>query len=272
MIHIAIRSVAGTLLFRSWPEALALWLQLTTRLRFAALALMPDHIHAVLAGLAELAPLAVALRAYALQRNRARGVAGPVFEHEARPRPITDRKHLLRTRRYIHLNPCRDGLVGDPLAWPFSTHRDAVGLCLDPVLAPASDPERFHAWVSADSAAHVAGTRFPAGSAAGDQRPATLDQVVAAVSALTRTPSDRLLVRGRSRDLLIRAARALTEAAPAEIADRLGVHAATVRRHESTLDPSVRLVARVVGDPRFPLLHDRDLRKEPLWQRYRDRD
>lgn len=99
----------------------------------------------------------------------------------------------------MHPNPCRARLVADPLAWPFSTHRDAVGLAVDPVV-PRAGPDEL----------------------------------------------------------------------PAQIAREIGVHRATVHRTRASPERAVTLVARVVGDPRFPALLDHDLRRSPTWWRYRD--
>ncbi len=266
MVHAAIRSVKGTLLFHSWREARALWDHLVRRVRFFALALLPDHIHVALPGdAAMLARLSAALRGYALERNHARTERGPVWEHGIHPTPIRGREHEERTRRYIHLNPCRRGLVSDPLAWPFSTHRDVVGLALPAVCRRARNPERVHAFVSSDTSVRPDGTLLP--GCRPEPRPATLGEVQAAVSALTRTPYRSVLEDVAARDLMIRSARALTIASPAEIAAFAGIHTTTVRRHGPRRDADIALVERVLGDSRFARLEDGDLRQR--WSRCR---
>lgn len=263
MVHAAIRAVKGTLLFHDWAEARVLWDQLTQRVRLHALVLIPDHVHAQLLESA-LRDLATAPRAYALLRNHARGERGPVWEHGAHPTPIRGDRHVERTRRYIHLNPCRRELVLDPLAWPFSTHRDVVGLAIPAACRAVPNPERWHAYVSSDPSVRVAGTSLPARRA---ERPATLLEVHAAVSSLTRTPASEVTRRPAARDLLIRAARALTTASSVEIAALAGVHPTTVTRHASCNDGLVELVERVLGDTRFASLGDGDLRAR--WSRCR---
>lgn len=269
MLHASPRAARGTLLFRNWAEARALWLRLVAGPRFRSLALMPDHVHVQLTDPAQLAPLAVALRSFARWRNDARGESGPVWEHGGRPTPIRGRDHAERTVRYIHLNPCRRGLVADPLAWPFSTHRDAVGLALPPVRRPVPEPERFHAWVSGDPSVGAAGSLLPRAPSAVPKR-WLLTQVLAAVSALTRSPRSALRARGPARRLLLQAAARISSAEVSDIAAIGGVHRTSVVRAAARRDDRLTLVERVVGDARFALLGDGDLRADPAWREYRD--
>ena len=268
MTHACSRATNGTLLFRTWAEARALWIRLTSGPRFRALVLMPDHVHIQLTDAAQLAPWAVALRGFARWRNGSRGESGPVWEYRSRPTPIRGRDHVERTTRYIHLNPCRRGLAFDPLAWPFSTHRDAVGLALPVARRPVPDPERFHAWVSGDPSVATTGTLLP--RTRSTAVPSwSLSQVAAAVSALTRTPESALRIRGPARGLLLCAATRLTEASEALIAEYAGVDRKTVRRAAARCDPRLAVVERVMGDERFALLRDGDLRRDPAWRSYR---
>ena len=43
---------------------------------------------------------------------------------------------LVRAVHDVHVAPCRRGLVDDPLAWAWSTHRDHLGLALPAVVTP----------------------------------------------------------------------------------------------------------------------------------------
>ena len=82
-----------------------------------------------------------------------------------------------------------------------------------------------------------------------------MEEIRAAVSALTRTPAPMFSKRGAARTLLLRSCRLLTRISTRRIAEAVGVHPMTVRRagHEP-MDPGVRMVARVLGDPRFTML------------------
>lgn len=269
-------------MFRTWGEARVLWEILARIPGIVALVLMPDHVH-LLVMERGLPHVQGALRAWALRRNHMRGEEGQVWGYRAKPREIQDDKHARRAQRYIHLNPCRAGLAGDPLEWAFSTHRDAVGLAWPAVRRVSANPRRLHAFVSSDPTVHPNGTDLPeppivrvegAGWDAGE-RPSTavrVSEVAAAVSAVTRTPAAMLKQRGKERTLLLRSARALTDVSGARIARAVGVKPATVSRAGSKVDAPVRIVRRVLGDPRFKLLEDCDLRELERWRAYRDRD
>jgi hypothetical protein len=63
-----------------------------------------------------------------------RGVAR--FE-EPHVEVLSDGHAALRYAAYTHANPVKAGMVIDPLAWPFSSHRDAIGLRSAPWYSPA---------------------------------------------------------------------------------------------------------------------------------------
>ncbi len=158
---------------------------------------------------------------------------------------------LRRNERYIHLNPCRARLIDDPLAWPWSTHRDRVGLAWPCAVPTRTDPAAFHRYVSADPSVAVDGTLLPCRLDGG-----TAEQVYAAVSALTRSPAERLQLRGPARTLWIQSLRLLTELTQPAIAREVGVCLSTVQRLPPRWTPEIRLVRRVLGDRRFPALDD----------------
>jgi hypothetical protein len=258
------RSVA----FRTWSEARELWDRLLDVFpQPEVLVLMPDHVH-LKHGDRDHQRFRQALGSYAQWRNRHRGEAGQVWEPVPAPQPYRNPGHSRTNERYLLLNPCRAGLARCPLAWPFSTHRDAVGLAFPSCRPPVADPERYHAWVSGDPSVAVTGTALPSAHA---KRAPTLEEVAAAVSALTRTPAQEFGRPGAARDLFIRAARNLGGHRQSDVATRLGVDARTVRRTELEGRSGPDLVQRVVGDPRFAALDGRDLRVGPGWQAYRHR-
>lgn len=266
MYHLVARSADGRLLFRTWVEGLALWRRVVRRVPgIVAFAVMPDHLHLVhLHDVRQ--PLAQVLAGYARWRNRARGERGRVFEPLPAAQRLPDEEHCRRTIRYVHLNPCRARLVRDPLAWPLSTHRDAVGLAAVPAVRQRRDAQAFHAYVSADPAVEPGGTPLPVPTARG----CDLDDVVAAVSAVTRTPVEHLARRGPARTLFLRAAAAHCPAvARAAAAARVGAARSTAFAAAGLVDGSV---ARALHDARFPSLASGDLRGGVGWERYRARD
>lgn len=260
MYHLVARTADGAPSWTTWPEGVELFRRVVLATPgLVALVVMPNHVHLVHPADVRLA-LAAAMSGYTRWRDARRAVPGPPTAPLPPAEPLADADKLRRTIRYVHLNPCRARLVEDPLAWPLSTHRDATGLAVDPVVPPRRRAADFHAYVSADPSVAVDGTELPRdrGTAA------HLEEVRYAVSALTRTPLSELARRGPARSLLLRAARTSTAASTREIAAFASVSPATAASARPGLDPAVRLVSRVVGDPRFPPLDDAPLR----WRRH----
>lgn len=262
MLHYARRSVPGTDLFHTWEEAAALWGALGERVPgIVSMTLMPDHLHLLVRDEVDGA-LAAALRSFGQWRNHRRGELGPVVRRGDAPEVVKGSLKIQRSVRYIALNPCRAQLVDDPLAWPFSTHRDRTGLALQPLVRRVSDPVREHRYVSADPSSAVEGTPLPL--AASRVEDADLDAVIDAVSAITRSTPAALRRRGRARSLLLRAAVELCALPPRELAGALSCDRATIyRARRAPGGAEVRLVERVLGDPRFTALVDGDLRRVP---------
>lgn len=267
MFHLVARGADRRLLFRTWTEGVALWRRVVrAQPGLVALVLMPDHLHLIAPSDSRLA-LAAALSGFARWRNARRDEAGPVFAPLPPAEPLVDDDKRRRSVRYLHLNPCRARLVRDPLAWPLSTHRDAVGLASPAVIRPHPDPARFHGYVSADPSVAVDGTPLP------DWTVSTHDPlaVLHAVSALTRTPLAALARGGGPRRLYLQAVAALAPGVGREVAGgAVGVSRWTATRSVRP-GPDVAKVGRLLHDPRFGPLDDRDLRRSPGWERYRGR-
>jgi hypothetical protein len=159
---------------------------------------------------------------------------------------------IRRSVRYVHLNPCRARLVTDPLAWPFSTHLDAVGLTPCPVRDRVGDPAAFHRYVSADPTVDVQGTPLPVASS----RSLGVEDVLAAVCHAYRVPPDRLLRRGPARRALVQNARALTDASVPAIAAAVGLGRSAAHAIPAAADPAV---ARLACDERQRVLGEQQL-------------
>lgn len=196
------------------------------------------------------------------------GQRGPLWRHDERPTEVFDALKAPTVERYIHLNPCRARLTRCPLAWPWSTHRDRVGLALPALWLKTPDPPGFHAWISGDPSTDPGGTPMPV---AGDVLTGTwgdLLTVQAAVSTITRQTLDELHRRGPGRTLLIRATTRLTQAPTRLIADFTGFTPRAVRKVDAAWAPELTRVARVLGDPRFTVLDAADLRRQSRCSRY----
>ncbi len=272
MFHHVARAAPGRLLFRTHAEGLALFRRLARAFPEAeALTVMPDHVHLVLPHDDPSGRLAGAMSGYARWRNHARREAGPVWATHPAPERLPDDQHARRTVRYVHLNPCRARLVGDPLAWPFSSHRDAVGLAARPIRPVDPSPARFHAWVSADGAVAVAGTALPGGTW-GDVR---WSEIVDAVGGVCRVHPAALLERGEPRTLALRTAWAHGLCDAGVLAAAVGIDASSVRRICAAVparggrfpDAALAACVRVVGDPRFSALDAGDLLTTAAWSR-----
>lgn len=271
MLHFTAHSRPDDPLFRTWAEARALWRRLLDLGPPHALVLMPDHLHLLSAIVTEVA-LRKALfsyRRWRFETRRLQGLTparGDILLPIPPPEAVPDRQHLSRVVRYIHLNPCRGRLVSDPLAWPFSTHRDRVGLAVPLACPPDPDPCRFHTWVSSDATVHPGGTRLPDPVRGEGQM--TVDEVIRAVSAACRVPFTEVRARGPARRLVAGVLLALGQQAPGRIAKALDLQVSSVTRL-SPQDPAVlAVVGRVLGDPRFAALDDGDLTRTEPWLRY----
>jgi hypothetical protein len=263
MFKLAARAVPGTLLFHTWHEAKALWTCMVEAVpRPRGLMLMPDHVHLqndAAKGFGR------GLAAYARWRNAYRGTTGPVWEDARRtPEALSNVEHARRNLRYLALNPCRARLIGDPLAWAFSTYRDCVGLTLVPVRVRVSDPVALHAYTSGDPTVAVAGTELPVrGNLTPDER-----VIEACVSELLRVPLDELRTDRGARTLLVQLARDWAGWSAVRVGEWVGLHRGTVSRVAQVSVEAEKRATTIAGDARFPGLCPGDLRKLPGWGRY----
>ena len=168
-VHIVASALVGWAPFYRPEEADWFWRTLRASFPDAlAACLMWNHLHLV-------APEAPDLRAKvgSLLSGFTRHVGRhALFNPAPPPQRLPNEQHVRRTVRYIHLNPCREGAVSDPISWPWSTHRGAIGAELDPWVRSqhlrielrwhARDFARsFHRYVSGDPSVKVEATPFP---------------------------------------------------------------------------------------------------------------
>lgn len=265
MFHLVFRARPGTLLFHTHVEANALWSSVSAAFpELEALCLMPNHGHLQLPHDDPGGRLGRALQGFAHARNATRGATGPVFERTPSAEPLVDRQKIERTQRYIELNPCRAHLTDDPLRWPWSSLRDAVGFAANPVRPPMPNPERHLAWLAADpevndEAALLPSVRF---------LDFGYDDVVDAVCGVFRAARGASRIRGVVRSYAIRTAIAHGVAGAVGLARSVGCDRGTIRRlsldtparSRRIADPVLSACVRAVGDPRFRALPEGDLR------------
>jgi putative transposase len=243
MYHYVARTRQG-LLFHSPAQARRLWQTLALP-GLSALCLMPNHLH--LQHPRRLAGLSQTLAGYSRWLNYQRGHHGSLLAPLPPPTWAEGEQKVRRDARYIHLNPCRAGLVRDPLAWPWSTYRDRIGLSLQPAVRRSWDPERLHGYVSADPSVHVQGTPLPRAGGVVDRW-----ALQAAVSELMRVPLTALSQRGDARRLWMQAVKELSDVPTAQLAKSLGVARSTLQRLPPPPSERLELILRIAGDPRFP--------------------
>jgi len=207
MLHHVVHTRRRLLLFQTWEEGTHLWHTLVGALPgLQALCLMPDHVHLLHPQDVRRA-LGHAMSGYTRWRNARRGRQGPLLRASPTVEEVAGASKRRRSLRYVHLNPCRAGMVDDPVAWPLSTHLDALGLTLPAARPAVPDRHRFHGYVSGDPHVNVGGTAVPAPGLA----PYPVERVLDAVSVATRTPIPAVLHRrGPARALFLHAARTLT--------------------------------------------------------------
>jgi REP element-mobilizing transposase RayT len=97
--------------------------------RIHAYCWMTNHLHALLQ-IAE-PPLAKIMQRIAMRYSRHRHVVlrttGHLFERRYKARVVNVDAYFLALLRYIHLNPVKAGIVTDPAAYPWSSHRAYLG-------------------------------------------------------------------------------------------------------------------------------------------------
>jgi len=129
--HLVIRGNNREAIFtsdRERREYLSLLLDATQRFKciWYAYALMTNHAH-LLGCAASDASLSTVMQsvtgAYAQRFNRRHGRVGHVFQGRFYSSRIHSDSYLLEAVRYIHLNPVRAGMVKEPSAYPWSSHR-----------------------------------------------------------------------------------------------------------------------------------------------------
>lgn len=98
-------------------------------LRIFAYCWMTNHLHlAVRVGNTPLAqPMQRLAMRYSRHIHRDAGQVGHLFERRFRAILVDADSYLLALVRYIHLNPVVAGMVTEPMAYPWSSHRDFLG-------------------------------------------------------------------------------------------------------------------------------------------------
>lgn len=94
-----------------------------------AMCLMQNHFH--LSIQTRKVPISTILSSlttsFSMYSNRTHGHVGPVFQNRFKSILIENNTYFIALSRYIYLNPVKVGLVSDPLLYPYTSMREAVG-------------------------------------------------------------------------------------------------------------------------------------------------
>ena len=270
-LHLAARAYHAPMPLSS--HAIACWLWPHLRKAFPkalAVVLMPDHLHVVL----QVSEPSKARAELALALGNCARARGPVAEvgwapnrrvvPGERPSAFSGSEKLARNVRYVALNPVRAGLVEDPLAWPWSTHRDVLGCVTDPWVTPKRlasalgwPPLRvareWHTYVALD-AGKVA-SALPVSFAHQPELPfgeVPLSWIAAAAAAATRAQPGQVQARGATRALFLALAKSAGWPWSSAVAARCGISSRGVRRAWSKNAPrSLAAGLLCLGDARL---------------------
>ena len=226
-------------------HAQASWLWARLRAGFPeafSLVLMPDHMHLV----APPGGHARFVRVLAMFAARF-GVRFDVIVERANTAEIA-----MRMMRYGFHNPVRDGLVGDPYAWRWSTLRDLVG---------AAHP----IWTHGPRIARVLGVKegqlVQRVTHIGDLRPRRpelvppaavgLSALRDATAAALRMDDVGLTTNVLARQLVVQAAYDVGIPDAAQLSAAVGSSRRTIRRVRAQRHPALPAVLLCLGDPRL---------------------
>jgi hypothetical protein len=236
LVHLTARIYAGPSLVADWREASRLWHHLRRGFPAAlGTVLMPSHLHLVSqAGDARGATDRLSRILAGLRGATPAGRAAPRWEPVPPAGIIPDRHHLQRQLRYLALNPCRAGLVRDPLEWVWSTHRDVIGAIVDPWVdagrvAAALGTRgtgfvaRYHEYVTSDPSCCVTGTELPRAAPASAMARFPLARIALAAAAATRELPSLIRRRTPTRDHFLRLCERQGWHSPRLLADVCGV-------------------------------------------------
>jgi hypothetical protein len=250
-------------------HAVASWLWPRLRRAFPdalAVVLMPNHPHLVTLS-TDVAASRQRFKNVLTGLRRSNNV-GSCIRWEPLPpaEEVADSKMANRVVRYVALNPNRAGLVRDPLCWPWSTHRDAIGAIADPWVSPVQlarelgrssheFAERFHAYVSSDPSVCVTGTPLPQSALPGAVAEHPLATLIEAAAAATRGVPADIQRRGATRTLFLQLASQHGWRDTAQLAAlcRISVRAVHKQRR-AAVHAGLPAAQLCLGDPRLRVL------------------
>lgn len=94
-----------------------------------AFCLMPNHFHlSIQTRKVPISKIMASLgTSYSMYFNRTHNHSGAVFQNRFKSILIENNSYFLKLSQYIYLNPVKAGLISDPLVYPYSSIREALG-------------------------------------------------------------------------------------------------------------------------------------------------
>ncbi len=241
--HLIAHTRGGARCLLEHAKASWLWARLGAGFPDAfSLELMPDHLHLVAPPGGRTRFVRVLAMFTALFRVR--------FDVIVETANTTD--IAMRMIRYGFFNPVRDGLVGDPYAWRWSTLRDLVGAAYPiwthaPRIAKALRVTEEHLLRRVTHNADLRPRRpelVPVSAA-------SLPALRAATTAALRIDGEALPRHVMGRELVVQAAYEVGMPAAAQLAAELGRSARTIRRVRALRHPALPAVLLCLADVRL---------------------
>lgn len=213
---------------------------------------MPDHVHLVVPGGIDFA----VFRRVLIQHARVFGCAWD----RGKSTPCTTTEILLRAIRYVLINPVRDGHVGDPWAWPWSTLRELGGVVDNDWTRAQVRGLQRGSWARLlDRVTQLDGGTVPARPRAGDlEHPpvASFAAMEAAVASALRAEPGDIAKRGRPRRVFVQLALAVGKPRRTDLAAACGVTLQAIRDAARVPDPAgLRCALQCLQDDRLRI-HD----------------
>lgn len=282
LAHYTARALPGRYPFADTALARDFWRRLRRGFPEAlSVALMPNHVHMVAPdrGLQGARGLGRLLAGTARASERWSG-RGAWWEPVQRPEVLTSRDKVRRVVRYAWLNPCRPWsyrshrlrLADDPLAWSWSTLRDSIGAVVDPWV-PAERlavafgwprggdlRERLHGYAVRDEDVVVEARVFPRRPSSREAPVGSLEEILRAALAATRSPREALRARSVARRVAIGLCYRQGWSHPAQLAPIFDVHPNTVCRIARSASNEEVEAAALCLDARLQLDPDANMR------------
>lgn len=239
-----------------------------------ATALLPDHLHLVVPARPMASPDWGQVELWTRMRLLRKRLV--LLDEQLRvepvpmPEPIQDAGKLLRQVRYVHLNPCREGLCRDPLEWEWSTHLDLLGAIVDPwpnrvltlekmgLFANSrsihTSLRKLHSYVSSDPSVHVSGTPYLFAAKA----PVLIDLKGAVMGAakILRLKEVEIMRRGKRRALVMRVLASEFKVPQVQVARFFGVDRTSLRPMRDGFAVREAKILKEVGDAMRIVLSD----------------